>query len=306
MTIHTRRFAGCGGIGLAADVGGEPAHPPAILMHGGGQTRHSWRMAARSLVRMGYHVISLDLRGHGESDWAADGDYSIDAFVADLKAIAATLSAPVTLVGASLGGVVSLLALGESSEIEASALILVDIVPRMRKEGVDRIRDFMSGNPEGFATVDEAVDAVARYLPNRSRSASSEGLKKNLRAGADGRLYWHWDPQLQAQMRTDVEIGAVTRRMDAAARNIAVPTLIVRGKASDVVSAEAAAHLQRLMRNARCVDVEDAGHMVVGDKNDKFNAAVEHFLDAVASAGKGAATAGNMRGIVRGRQDLGE
>lgn len=306
MTIHTHRFAGRGGIGIAADVGGDPAHPPAILMHGGGQTRHSWRLATRSLVRMGYHVISLDLRGHGESDWAADGDYSIDAFVADLKAIVATLSAPVTLVGASLGGIVSLLALGESNEIEARALILVDVVPHVRKEGVDRIRDFMSGNPEGFATVDEAVEAVARYLPDRPRSASSAGLRKNLRAGADGRLYWHWDPQLHTQLRTEVEIGAMTRRMTAAARNIAVPTLIVRGKASDVVSAEAAAQLQSLMRNARCVDVEGAGHMVVGDKNDKFTAAVEHFLDAVALTGKGAATAGNMRRIVGGRQDLGE
>lgn len=285
MRIHTERLRASGDISLAADVGGDPGHPPIILMHGGGQTRHSWRMAAHSLVGAGYRVISLDLRGHGESDWAADGDYAIDAFIGDLKAITATLAAPVTLVGASLGGLVSLLALGESREIPASALILVDIVPRVEKEGVDRIRDFMTGNPEGFATLEEVAAAVARYLPGRGRSTNHEGLRKNLRQGADGRLYWHWDPRLQSQMRDDAQLAEMSRRMDAAALNITVPTLIVRGKDSEVVSAEGVAHLQGLIRHARSVDVEDAGHMVAGDRNDKFNAAVERFLDQVAAAG---------------------
>jgi len=284
MNMHTRRLAGYGGVTLTAGVGGDPHHPPVILMHGAGQTRHSWGKAARDLVKMGLYVISLDLRGHGESDWAPDGDYSLDAFVGDLRAIIATLSDPVALVGASLGGVISLLALGENRELSVSALVLVDVVPHMEKSGVDRVQEFMLGNPQGFATLEEAADAVAHYLPNRPRRADNQGLKKNLRAGADGSLYWHWDPQLLADMRTDAQMEEIVRRMDDAARHISAPTLIVRGKASDVVSPEGVAHLCQLIRHAEYVDVENAGHMVAGDKNDQFNAAVERFLGSVALA----------------------
>lgn len=287
MNIHTQRLAGSGGLSLAADVGGDPTHPPVILMHGGGQTRHSWQMAALRLVRKGYYVISLDLRGHGESDWAPDGNYSIDIFIDDLKSIIATLSAPVTLVGASLGGVIALVALGECRELPVSALVLVDIVPRMQKKGAERIREFMGGNPEGFASIEEAVNAVARYLPNRPRSNNNEGLLKNLRDGMNGRLYWHWDPKFLSKMQNEIEIVDISRRMEDAARHISTPTLIVRGQASDVVSDEGVEHLRQLIRHAQCVSVEDAGHMVAGDKNDKFNAAVEHFLASVALTRRG-------------------
>ncbi|MCX7170746.1 MAG: alpha/beta hydrolase [Proteobacteria bacterium] len=285
MNIQTQRFSGYGGVTLTADVGGDPTHPSVILMHGGGQTRHSWGKAARDLVKMGLHVISLDLRGHGESDWAPDGDYSIDAFIGDLKSIIAKLSRKVALVGASRGGVVALIALGENTELPASALILVDVVPHMDKTSVTRIQDFMLANPQGFATLDEASNAVARYLPNRPRPTSKEGLRKNLRTGPNERLYWHWDPKFLSYVKTDTQREEIFRRMDAAAHHITAPTLIVRGKESDLVSREGVEHLRQLIPHAECVDVEDAGHMVVGDKNDKFNAAVERFLGSVTFTG---------------------
>lgn len=264
---------------LMADVGGDPSHPPVILLHGAGQTRHSWGRAARELVQMGCHVISLDLRGHGESGWALDGDYSIDAFAADLKTVIATLDQRPALVGASLGGATALITIGENAAPLASALILVDVVPRMSETGVSHIRNFMHGNLNGFADLAEAADAVARYLPGRPRPSSNDGLMKNLRLKGDGRLYWHWDPAFQS-FHAQAHAGGIAERMESGALRVSIPTLLVRGKQSDVVSEEAAQLLLKLIPHAEFFDVEGAGHMVAGDKNDVFNGAIEDFLQS--------------------------
>ncbi|MES2258464.1 MAG: alpha/beta hydrolase [Pseudomonadota bacterium] len=277
-TLKPAVYTGYHGVQLAADIGGDPSAQAVILLHGGGQTRHSWGKAARDLVAAGYHVVSLDLRGHGNSQWAPGGDYSMNAFAGDLRAVAGTLHTLPALVGASLGGATSLIATGEAVEAIASALVLVDVVPRMEKHGIERIRSFMGGNPDGFTNLDEVADAVSAYNPTRPRPASNAGLMKNLRQGDDGRLYWHWDPAFQGN-NGDRGPGAVFDRMDAAAGNIRVPTLLVRGKASEVVSEAGAKHLHALIPHAETVDVEGAGHMVAGDKNDAFNSAVIGFLD---------------------------
>ena len=275
--MKVRRFGGSGGVTLAADVGGDPGQPPVILMHGGGQTRHSWGKAARDLIRHGYHVISLDLRGHGDSNRAPDGNYLVDAFVADLRAVIASVPGPPALVGASLGGITSLLAVGESDHPIASALVLVDVVARLEEEGTRHIREFMGAHTAGFATLEEAAAAVAAYLPHRPRRASHEGLRKNLRPGADGRLYWHWDPAMIRGMQHIGQSRSLARLQDAA-RRVCVPTLVVRGALSDVVSRAGVRELVSLVRTAEAVEVEGAGHMIAGDRNDIFNAAVESFL----------------------------
>lgn len=284
-TMNTTFYTGHRGLRLAVDVGGDPAAQGVILLHGGGQTRHSWGKAARDLLAAGYHVLTVDSRGHGESDWAPDGDYSIDAFVGDLRAIAGTLQRPPALVGASLGGATSLVVAGEgagdgdaNAQSFASALVLVDVVPRMEKKGLERIRNFMNGNPHGFADLDEVARAVSAYNPTRPRPASNDGLMKNLRRGDDGRLYWHWDPAFQTH-RADRGSSTMFERMDAAARRVRIPTLLVRGKASEVVSTAGVAQLNSLIPHAETVDVEGAGHMVAGDRNDAFNSAVIDFLD---------------------------
>lgn len=271
-------YAGHHGLKLAADRGGDPSHPPVVLLHGGGQTRHSWGRAARELVAMGYYVVSLDLRGHGESDWAANGEYEIDDYVGDLRAVIGTFSQPPALVGASLGGVTSLVAVGESAAPCASALVLVDVVPRMEPQGVEEIRAFMSASPDGFASLHEAADAVARYLPGRPRPPSPEGLAKNLRLRANGRYYWHWDPRMLAGRKHQRRGESMAERMESAARGVKVPTLLLRGSHSNVVSNRGADHLRELIPQAECIDVGGASHMVAGDRNDQFNAAVEEFL----------------------------
>lgn len=277
MLLERVTYTGRGGLKLAADRGGDPSHPAVVLLHGGGQTRHSWGGAARDLVQFGYHVVSMDLRGHGDSDWASDGAYDIEDYVGDLEAVIATLESPPALVGASLGGVTSLVLVGESVVPRASALVLVDVVPRMEGRGVEEIKQFMQANPDGFASLEEAADAVARYIPNRPRPPSSDGLKKNLRRRDDGRYYWHWDPRMH-QGHHEQGVVRMSERMEAAARQVTIPTLLVRGAQSNVVSEEGVDHLRELIPHAEHVEVGGAGHMVAGDRNDQFNASVEVFL----------------------------
>ena len=271
------RFQGSGGVTLAADVGGDPAAIPVILMHGGGQTHHSWGTAARDLVEGGFHVISLDLRGHGESDWSPQGDYTIDAFAADLAAVASTLSSPPALVGASLGGATSLIAVGEG-KLAARALVLVDVVPKLERAGAERIGEFMRANPHGFANLDEVADAVSRYISHRPRPSNIEGLRRNVRLREDGRLYWHWDPKVIGNIGRREAPIEFRNRLALAAEQVRVPALLVRGKLSEVVSDDGVEDLRRRIPHVEFVDVAGAGHMVAGDDNDAFNSAVESFL----------------------------
>jgi pimeloyl-ACP methyl ester carboxylesterase len=268
---------------LAADVAGDPSASPVVLLHGGGQTRHAWGTTLDALAMRGWRAYTVDLRGHGESAWATDGDYTIDAFAGDVWAVATTFEKPPAFVGASLGGMSSLVAIGESTKPVASALVLVDIAPRMEEAGRNRIGDFMSEHMiDGFASLDAVADAIALYNPHRPRPTDLSGLSKNLRE-RDGRWYWHWDPEfILGRMGANDETRASVvnpDRMEAAARALTLPTLLVRGRQSDLLSEEGARSFLELAPHAELVDVAGAGHMVAGDRNDLFNDAVVGFLE---------------------------
>lgn len=285
MAHRTVTYRGAGGLRLVGDVHGDDDRPPVLFLHGGGQTRHSWGRAAEVVARRGWRAVNLDQRGHGDSQWASDGDYRIDAFAADAVAVAAQLGAPPVLVGASLGGIAGLLAEGELAPGTLRALVLVDIVPRMEPAGVERIMAFMGAAPEGFASIAEAADAVAAYLPHRERPSDVTGLRRNLRRGPDGRWRWHWDPAFVTGVRSGSGVPDTRRweRLDAAARALAVPVLVVRGARSEIVSPEGVAHFLTLVPHAEVADIAEAHHMVAGDRNDRFNAAVAAFLDRLGS-----------------------
>ncbi len=268
-----RRFRS-GGVTLVADEHGDHHHPPLMLMHGGGQTRHAWGDAPAKLAARGWYVINVDHRGHGESGWSEAGEYRVSDYQADVRVIAEELGQPV-LVGASLGGLAGLIAEGEHPGTLRS-LVLVDIAHILERAGVDRIFAFMKGAPDGFASVDEAADAVAAYLPHRRRPRNTDGLKRNLRKRSDGRFVWHWDPKLWAKRGDAVALQA---RYHQAAVDLDLPTLLVRGARSDVLSEEGAQAFLELNPEAEYVDLRGASHMVAGDRNDAFVEAALDFLD---------------------------
>jgi pimeloyl-ACP methyl ester carboxylesterase len=283
-------FTGADGNRLVADVYGDEG-PVVLLLHGGGQTRHAWRAAARSLAAAGWVAYALDQRGHGDSAWIESGAYAAFDFAADVAIVARALEArgagAPAVVGASLGGIAALLAQGEAERGAGplfSALVLVDITPRVETSGIEHIQGFMRAcGGEGFASVAEAAEAVARYLPHRPRPRSHEGLKRNLRLYPDGRWRWHWDPRFLdgprpiGPGRDEAEAALV-----AAAEAVTIPTLLVRGGSSELVSEDHAQDFLRLVPHARYVDVADARHMVAGDRNDHFSAAVLEFLGSLA------------------------
>jgi pimeloyl-ACP methyl ester carboxylesterase len=279
-SLRTQTFCGEAGLSLIADVAGEPGQPTVIFLHGGGQTRHSWSGAVREFAARGYHVINLDARGHGDSQWSPDGVYSLDRLVADLRCVIHSLSTQPALVGASMGGITALTLVGESDEALAKALVLVDVAPRVEPEGIDKIRRFMTANPDGFASVDEAVEAVAAYNPHRPRPKDSSGLLRNLRRRADGRWHWHWDPRF-VQRQLAPEPPDFHGRALRACRGVRIPALLVRGLNSDIVSEQGVREFREHLPQLEVFDVAGAGHMVAGDRNDAFNTGVAGFLARV-------------------------
>lgn len=271
-----RRIRSPDGIELVADDVGPRDAPVVVLLHGGGQTRHSWSGAMRALAGRGYRVINFDARGHGDSDWSEAGAYELDDRVEDLRTIVAAVNEPFALVGASLGGATAIHAV--ASGMTPAAVVLVDIVPEPEFEGVDRIVRFMRANPEGFASLEEAVDAVAAYNPARPRPSEPTGLMRNLRQREDGRFYWHWDPRITT-IDPGKHHGIVRQSAAIMARDEALPVLLVRGLKSDVVSNAGVDAFRALLPSLEIADVGDAGHMVAGDRNDAFNSSVIAFLD---------------------------
>ncbi len=269
------RWLAHGGVNIAADSWGDPSGPLVLLQHGGGQTRHAWKGAGETLGAAGYHAVAFDARGHGDSDWAPDGVYGMDVMVEDLKCVIEILGSkrPV-LVGASMGGGTSLTALGED-HVDATALVLVDIAPRVEPEGVDKIQAFMSQKPEGFDSLEDVAKAIASYQPHRKAPKNLEGLAKNVRLTPEGKYRWHWDPRFRAMRR---DIPKRQARLEACSRNLKLPTLLVRGGLSDVLSEEGAQSFLALCPHAEYVNVTDAGHMVAGDRNDIFATSVIEFL----------------------------
>jgi pimeloyl-ACP methyl ester carboxylesterase len=270
-------FQGFGGLDLVADEWRADG-PTVLMLHGGGQNRHSWKKTGHILADNGFHVVALDGRGHGDSAWAPDGDYSIDAFTADARAVVEQIGKPVVVVGASLGGMTGILLAQSLGPEKVTGLLLVDVVPRVEAVGTDRIRDFMSSGMEGFASLDEAADAVAAYLPHRTKPRSPEGLTKNLRE-RDGRWFWHWDPAFLANPENS-PIGR-TAEIQRAATELKVPVLLIRGKLSDVVSQEGVDEFLRDVPTAEFVELSGAGHTAAGDDNDAFSDAVLDFVGRV-------------------------
>jgi pimeloyl-ACP methyl ester carboxylesterase len=272
-------FRGVDDLGLVADEWNResPGDKPTILMlHGGGQNRHSWKNTGQILADAGFHVIAMDSRGHGDSDRSPTATYAVEALCDDTLQVLYQIGRPVVLIGASMGGMTGIAAAHEAGAELVTKLVLVDVVPRFEKDGSARIRDFMASGLHGFDTLEEAADAVAAYLPHRTRPRSTDGLKKNLRQ-RDGRWYWHWDPAFLTKPADDP--FARVEKLEQDAMNLEIPILLIRGKLSDVVSAEGVQDFLAKVPRAELVELSDAGHTAAGDDNDAFTDAVVQFVN---------------------------
>jgi pimeloyl-ACP methyl ester carboxylesterase len=260
-----------------------------VLLHGGGQTRHSWHHAGDVLSDDGWNCVAYDARGHGESEWSSD--YTLDAMSRDLETVVAGLEDVPVLVGASMGGNTALALVGRKPDA-CRALVLVDIVPRPADSGVDRILGFMEARPAGFASLGEVGAAVADYKRTPLRNDSQQGLRKNVRLREDGRWHWHWDPEFLRHVRSQPR-QLISELLERAAAAVTVPTLVLRGGHSDVVGEREIEAFSSKLPGASIVEVPDVGHTVGGDENSAFVQALMDFLDVTFSDGDaGIATEG--------------
>jgi pimeloyl-ACP methyl ester carboxylesterase len=275
-------FDGASGTRLAADAFGDPDAPALLMLHGGGQTRHAWRATATNLADAGWRAIPVDLRGHGQSTHPQPPAYALDDFVADVRALITAIAEAPIVIGASLGGIAGLLAITESPAAPAAGLVLVDVAHRFQPRGGRQIVSFMEDHPDGFASLSEAADAVATYLPHRTRPDDTTGLRHNLRCKG-GRWSWHWDPEILTLARQMIRDQThLSERLTKAATRLRQPCLLVRGAESDVLTARVAREFAELAANATLAEVPRAGHMVAGDNNDAFTAAIRAWLDTFA------------------------
>ena len=260
------------GLTLRGDVGGTPGAPTLVMIHGGGQTRNSWSRAMKHLIEKGYYVVNYDARGHGDSDWAPNGEYNVITMGSDLRAVLATISGPVAIIGASMSGLSAFYAIGVAERPIANALVLADIVISPAEEGTARTRAFMLAHQDGFATLEEAAEAIASYTGHK-RSGNLEGLRRNLRLRDNGRLYWHWDARL-----LDMDLPARRVLMHEVAPKVTLPVMLVRGGKSVVTNDANVAEMKQFVPQLEVQVIPNAGHMITGDDNETFAVGIDDFL----------------------------
>lgn len=280
-TVLASRLPTRDGLLLAVETRGAAGAPALVFAHGFGQSRHAWTRAAEVLAGHGWRTLTFDARGHGDSGRRADGHYALEHFVDDLLTVSRSLDPAPVLVGASMGGLLGLVAAGEVRPGPFRALVLVDITPRWESRGVQRMLGFMRAHPLGFSSLDEAADEVAAYLSQRQRRKDRDQLAQLLRRGGDGRLRWHWDPALLETVAHEGERHQ--QRLLDAARRIEVPVLLVSGGRSDIVSRETVQEFLEAVPHATHVEIPHATHTLAGDDNAAFTSAVEPFLKTLGS-----------------------
>lgn len=264
---------------LIGDICNASGGPTAILLHGGGQSRSSWRIATQRLGNAQLKACAIDLRGHGDSDWSPDGDYHIDRFVADLVSVIEQLGSPAVLIGASFGGHVSLLAAARHPSL-VRAIVLCDVTPWIEGEATKAMRYTMFTAAAGFASVQDAakhIDEIRGY-PSK---LDANRLRRHMRQDAEGRLYWRWDPQFFLSQDTQNE--DLTELLTAAAENLKIPTLLIRAEQSEIVTPQQIAKFARMVPHASTAVIAGARHTVSADDNDKYASLILGFLDSLNS-----------------------
>ena len=256
------------------DWGNEGA-TPMVLLHGLRGHRHSWDDFSAAVCQ-DFHVLALDQRGRGDSDWAPDGDYNTDAYVADLVAFSDVLGLDkFVLVGHSMGGRNSMTFGGRYPE-KLEKLVVVDVGPESDPRGGARIAREIINVPEEFDSFEDVVD----YMGKQNRFASDAVMRRRLNYATkempNGKIGWRYDLAIREARRQ----GISTPQEDLwpALSRIACPTLIVRGTETDLLTREVAQRMVDTFPDAQLVEISKAGHMVFEDNPEDFIVAVKEFL----------------------------
>ncbi len=265
------------GLELAGEAFGDPAAPPVLFFHGGGQSRSAWRGSARIVGEAGYYGITFDLRGHGDSDWAADGDYLLDAYGRDVEHLLQQFEHPVTLVGASRGGQAMLVG-GSRHPDRVRLIMLADVAPMIRNDGIDGIRAFYAEGEAGFGTLDQAATSLSRHL-NQQPLADPSRLARSMRQDAAGRWHWRWDPATGRQ--EFLHPASEGEALLAGAARVTSPIVLVRAELSHLLTDQGVARFQQLAPQLQVVTAMGVGHMFTADRNDGFAADLLEWLAKV-------------------------
>ena len=255
---------------------GNEGNPVLVLLHGLRGHAHSWDDVSAALSP-NHHVLALDQRGRGDTDWAEDGDYSGPAYVADLIGFCEALKLEsFILVGHSMGGRNSMAFAGSHAKM-LQRLVIVDIGPTVDPRGGERITRELQQVPEEF----ESFEAVVDYMSQQNRFASDRVLRRRLQYAtrdlANGKVGWRYDLATIRDQRVN-GTGAPAADLWPLLPNITCPTLILRGKESDLLPADVAAKMIETLPNGSVVEVERAGHMVFEDNPEDFISAIKGWL----------------------------
>ena len=257
---------------------GEPDSPPMLLLHGYAQTCHSWDFVALAMCDR-FRVLSLDQRGHGDTDWAPDGDYSPEGYWNDLNAVAEALDLrDFVLMGLSMGGR-NAISYAANHQRRVKALVVVDSAPVMQRAGSERMRRFVQGDDE-LDSVDAFVKRVQEYNPRRPADQIRGSIVHNLKQLPNGKWTWKYDKVLRSPDRKvpGKDYAALLwKQIDS----LDLPTLVVRGGQSDMIDLETADELHQRIKGSSLTTVEGAGHLVMGDNPSGFQTAVRDFIDVL-------------------------
>ena len=254
---------------------GNPTNPPLVLLHGVGQTCHTWDLFAAAMSPH-FHVMAFDQRGHGDTDWAADKDYSRRSMVKDVEGFTTALGLNrFFLTGMSMGGANSL-SFTATNPDRVEALVVVDVGPRVENKGVQNIRNFMKDFRE-FDSLDEAAAVIHKFNPRRPLEIIRKyTVVYNLKQLPSGKWTWKYDTYFSEGHRRG-DIKQMQEELSQEVKKITCPTLLVKGAESDVLSLDGARLLQTAIPGSEFALVAGAGHSVMGDNPPGFEAAVREF-----------------------------
>ena len=255
---------------------GDPSNPSILMLHGNSQQSHSWDFVSLALSEQ-FHLIVLDQRGHGDSDWAGDGDYSIEAQQKDIDGFVQAVGLDgFTLMGHSMGG--------RNSYVWASrhpgalkALIIVDTGPQTQRTGSNRIQQFKE-LPDELDSFDDFVQRVQEYT-GRTQEQVLGALKYSIRQRSDGKWTWKYDKIMRTPGARPP--GWTSEQLWDCVGKIDCPTLVLRGDRSDIFADDTMHRMEQVIPDCTTVTISNAGHLVQGDNPAEFLVEVGKFLGRV-------------------------